>query len=122
MLKKTIVVLNGFIHDFAAGFWLAALIAVALLHASHLDHPRAVDILNHLERLFFRGSLVAVAVILATGAGRTFTYVENWYGADTEQVRRRLLIVKHLVLCAFFGFGYLWVWGKVFHEAVQGKG
>ena len=115
MLKKTFVILNGFIHDFAAGIWLASMVTIALLHNSHLKHAAIVDVLNDLERLFFWGSVGAMLVIFATGAGRTFTYVENWYGPDAEQVRRRMLIIKHVVLFAGFGAGYFWIWGKVFH-------
>jgi uncharacterized membrane protein len=114
-MKKIAVVLNGFIHDFAAGYWLAAVFAIAFLHRSHLTTPAAMSIVNPLERIFFWQSVAAMVLIFATGAGRTFTYVENWYGPDAEKARRKALIVKHIVLLAAFGAGYLFVWGKVFH-------
>ena len=56
-----------------------------------------------------------MVVILATGAGRTFTYMDNWYGVDAERVRRRMLVIKHVVLFAAFGFGYWVIFGRVFH-------
>ena len=115
MLKKTFIVLNGFIHDFAAGIWLASMVTIALLHNAHLKHPAIVHVLNDLERLFFGGSVGAILVIFATGAGRTFTYVENWYGPDAERVRRRMLIIKHVALFTGFGVGYFWMWDRVFH-------
>lgn len=114
-MKKTFIVLNGFIHDFAAGIWLATIVTIAVLHNAHLKDPAVVSVLNNLERIFFRGSVVAAVVILATGAGRTFTYVDNWYGEDSERARRKALIVKHIVLFSAYALGYLWVWGKVFH-------
>ena len=114
-LKKSAIVLNGFIHDFAAGYWLSAIVAIEVLHRMHGRYPTVTDILNTLERLFFWQSVGAMVVILATGAGRTFTYVENYYGPDAERVRRRMLIIKHVILLAAFGLGYLFVWGKVFH-------
>ncbi|MCM2358854.1 MAG: hypothetical protein NDI77_11945 [Geobacteraceae bacterium] len=114
-LRKTAAIVNGFIHDFAAGIWLAALATIAVLHRAHLDEPFVTGVLNGLERRFFWGSVAAMIVIMATGAGRTFTYVDNWYGEDAERMRRRALIVKHVILLACFGAGYLWVWGKVFH-------
>jgi hypothetical protein len=114
-LKKTAVILNGFIHDFASGFWLAAVVTIVLLHRSHLANPALTGVVNPIERLFFWQSVGAMVLILATGAGRTFTYVDNWYGAEAESARRRMLIVKHVVLFAAFGAGYLFVWGKVFH-------
>jgi uncharacterized membrane protein len=114
-LKKSAIVLNGFIHDFAAGYWLAAIIAIVTLHRNHTATPAVTAIVNPVERLFFWQSVGAMVIILATGAGRTFTYVENWYGADAEKVRRRMLIIKHLILIAAFGLGYFIVWPMTFH-------
>ena len=118
-LKKILVVLNGFIHDFAAGIWLAAIATITLLHRAHLSVLMISSSLNQIERQFFWVSVAAMVVIMATGAGRTFTYIENWYGPDAERVRRRMLIVKHVVLFVCFGAGYLWVWGKVFHNVLD---
>jgi len=114
-LKKTAVILNGFVHDFAAGIWLAAMVAIGELHRAHLKEPIVSAVLNGLEHRFFWASVAAMVLIFATGAGRTFTYVDNWYGADAERVRRRTLIIKHVILLVCFGAGYLWAWGKVFH-------
>jgi uncharacterized membrane protein len=114
-LKKTAVILNGFIHDFAAGIWLATIVTIAVLHNAHMKDPAVVGTLNHLERMFFWWSVFAAVLIMATGAGRTFTYVDNWYGEDTELQRRKALIVKHVFLLSAYALGYLWVWGKVFH-------
>lgn len=115
-VKNAAVILNGFVHDFAAGIWLAAIAAIVLIHRMHGGQAaEIVAILNRLEHIFFWASVVAMVVIMATGAGRTFTYVENWYGPDAEKVRRRMLIIKHLVLFAAFGAGYLYVYGMVFH-------
>ena len=115
MLKKTAIIFNGFIHDFAAGIWLAAIVTIAWLHAAHLAEPSATAVLNGLERRMFWTSVIAAVLIMATGAGRTFTYVDNWYGADAERQRRKALIVKHVVLFSAYALGYLWVWNKVFH-------
>ena len=114
-LKKSAVIFNGFLHDFAAGIWLATIVTIAVLHKAHLKEPAVVGTLNHLERMFFWWSVGAAVLIMATGAGRTFTYVDNWYGEDAEQQRRRALIVKHVVLLSAYALGYFWVWGKVFH-------
>jgi len=114
-LKKSLIVLNGFIHDFAAGIWLAAIVAIAWLHDAHLAEPATRNVLNLLERRLFWSSVAAAVLIMATGAGRTFTYVDNWYGEDAEQARRRALVIKHVVLFAAYSLGYFWVWEKVFH-------
>ena len=114
-LKKSLIVFNGFVHDFAAGIWLAAIVAIVWLHDAHLAEPSTSMALNLLERRLFWSSVVAAVLIMATGAGRTFTYVDNWYGEDVESARRRALVVKHIVLFSAYALGYLWVWNKVFH-------
>jgi uncharacterized membrane protein len=113
--KKTAAIVNGFIHDFAAGIWLAAIVTIVWLHGAHLAETSTASVLNMLERRMFWTSVAAAVLIMATGAGRTFTYVDNWYGEDAERARRRALIVKHVILFSAYGLGYLWVWGKVFH-------
>ena len=113
--KKNLIIVNGFIHDFAAGIWLAAIVMIGWLHAAHMQHPVAAGVLNQMERRLFWWSVAAAVVIMATGAGSTFTYVDNWYGEDAEQKRRRALMVKHVILFFAYVLGYLWVWGKVFH-------
>jgi putative copper export protein len=115
MFKKTVVVLNGFIHDFAAGIWLAAIVSIVWLHGAHLAEPSTTTVLNGLERRMFWASVAAAVLIMATGAGRTFTYVDNWYGENAERQRRKALIIKHIVLLSAYALGYLWVWKKVFH-------
>ncbi len=115
MLKKTLIVVNGFVHDFAAGIWLATIVTIAVLHDAHMHAPDVVSVLNRLEHYFFWGSVTAAVIIMVTGAGRTFTYVDNWYGEDAERSRRKALIVKHVVLFSAYALGYLWVWNKVFH-------
>jgi len=114
-IKRTTVIVNGFLHDFAAGIWLAVIVMIAWLHSAHLTEPATTALLNVLERRLFWASVVAATLILATGAGRTFTYVDNWYGEDAERIRRRALIIKHIVLFSAYGLGYYWVWDKVFH-------
>ncbi|MEI6702237.1 MAG: hypothetical protein WCL71_01715 [Deltaproteobacteria bacterium] len=114
-VKKTAVIMNGFVHDFASGIWLAALMVIYMLHAAHIREPAVVQLINPLERSFFWWSVGAMVAIMATGAGRTFTYVDNWYGEDAEKVRRRMLIIKHVILLTAFSVGYLFIWGKVFH-------
>jgi len=115
-IKKGAVIFNGFLHDFAAGIWLAAMATIILLHRAHTLHPDITAVLNTLERQFFWVSVAAMVAIMATGAGRTFTYVDNWYGEDAERVRRKMLIIKHVFLLASFGAGYLFIYGKVFHS------
>lgn len=114
-LKKTAIVLNGFVHDFATGYWLSAMIVIHFLHDFQGKYPAVAGLLNVLEKFFFWNTIGAVVVILATGAGRTFTYVDNVFGESTEKTRRRMLIIKHVLLFAVFGAGGWWAYTVTFH-------
>ena len=114
-LKQTAIVLNGFIHDFATGFWLAAMIVIYSLHKFQQEYQSIAETLNILERFFFWTTIAAVAIIFATGGIRSFTYVDNFYGEETEQARRKMLITKHIILLAVFGTGGYIGYSMAFH-------
>jgi len=114
-LKKTAIVLNGFLHDFATGYWLSAMIAIHFLHGYQSEFPALAELLGTIERFFFWNTIVAVVVIFATGGMRTFTYVDNFFGPEAERVRRRMLIAKHVVLIAIFAAGGWWAYLRSFH-------
>ncbi|MBW6518748.1 MAG: hypothetical protein K0A89_09645 [ANME-2 cluster archaeon] len=114
-LKHTMVVLNGFIHDLATGFWLAAMIVIYSLHRFHHEYQTIAEPLNILERFFFWTTIAAVLIIFATGGIRSFTYVDNFYGEETEQARRKMLITKHVILLVIFGIGAYLGYSMAFH-------
>jgi len=107
-LKKITIVLNGFIHDFATGYWLSDLIAIYLLHGYRAGQPALAGTLAAIERFFFWNAVAAAVVIFATGGMRSFTYVDNFYGPEAEATRRKMLIIKHIVLFVIVGGGLWW--------------
>lgn len=111
-IRKAAVVLNGFIHDFATGYWLSALIAIYLLHGFRGEAP--AEVLGSIERFFFWHSVAAAVTIFATGGMRTFTYVNNFYGPEAEQTRRRMLVIKHVLLLFVIGGGSYWAYRTAF--------
>ncbi len=113
-IKKTAVVLNGFAHDFATGYWLSAMIAIHFLHRFQGEYPDVAALLGRIERFFFWNTVGAVVVIFATGGMRTFTYVDNFYGPEAEKTRRKMLLVKHFALIALFAVGGYWAYAKSF--------
>ena len=113
--RRSLIIVNGFLHDFAAGIWLATIVVIVWLHRAHQSDSATILVLNVLERRMFWVSVFSAVLIIATGAGRTFTYIDNWYGEDAESDRRKALLVKHIFLFAAYGAGYLWIWDKVFH-------
>ena len=115
MTRRAVTIAVGFLHDFAAGCWAATVLAVWWVHRAEVP-PQAQVALAGLMRQFFFIGLGCVALVMATGAGRTFTYayVGEVYGPDAEALRRRLLILKHLVLLAVFGSGIAWQYVMAF--------
>ena len=114
-IKKVAIVLNGFTHDFATGYWLSAMIAIFFLHRFQGHYPAVADLLGIMERFFFWNTMGAAAVIFATGGMRTFTYVDNIFGAEAEKIRRKMLIVKHVALIIIFAAGGYWAYTRAFH-------
>jgi putative copper export protein len=115
-MKKAITIFIGFLHDFAAGCWAASLLAVYWLDRVASQRPELKPVLDGLERQFFWAGIACVAIVLLAGMGRTFTYayVGNVYGEDAERLRRKMLIIKHVVLMLIFGAGIYWQYSLVF--------
>ena len=114
-MKRVLTIVTGFVHDFAAGIWAATVLSVWWIHRSPAA-PANEGVLRPLMQQFFWIGVGCVALVMATGAGRTFTYayVGEVYGADAERLRRRLLIAKHVVLLGVFGAGMAWQYGMAF--------
>ena len=114
-VKKAAIVLNGFTHDFATGYWLSSMIAIFFLHLYQGQYPSVAELLGNMERFFFWNTIGAAAVIFATGGLRTFTYVDNIFGPDAEKTRRKMLIGKHVILILIFAVGGYWAYTRAFH-------
>ncbi|OGW25043.1 MAG: hypothetical protein A2X59_06480 [Nitrospirae bacterium GWC2_42_7] len=112
-MKKAFTIFIGFLHDFAAGCWAAAMFAIYWLNRQAVP-PESSDVILGLKKQFFYFGIVCVLIVFATGAGRTFTYANNLYGENAEKMRRKMLILKHIVLFSVFGLGLYWGWTTVF--------
>ena len=112
-MKKIFTILVGFIHDFSTGCWLATVLAVYWLDRQSAS-PELAAVLLALKRQLFYFGIIFIHTIFVTGAGRTLTYVSNVYGEDSEKLRRRMLIVKHIILLIIFGLGTYWQYTMVF--------
>ena len=115
MMKKTLAIFIGFIHDFAAGCWAATVLTVYWLDRTSAKNPALQLTLSDLERDLFYIGIACVLIVLIAGAGRTFTYVDNVYGKDSERQRRKMLMIKHIILIAVFGLGIYWQYTMVFN-------
>ena len=112
-MKKALTIIIGFFHDFAAGCWVASVAAVFWLQ--ELDAvPEVMAAILDLKKRFFYMGLLCIALVFASGAGRTFTYVGNFYGEEAERQRKKMLIIKHILLLAVFGGGGYWQYVMVY--------
>ena len=112
-MRRILTVVIGFVHDFAAGCWAATVLAVFWLSRQNFS-PEVTAVLAGLKRQFFYLGIVCVLTVLVTGAGRTFTYVGNVYGEEAEEIRRKMLIIKHILLVTIFGIGIYWQYLMIF--------
>ncbi|MEW6713875.1 MAG: hypothetical protein AB1306_02130 [Nitrospirota bacterium] len=112
-MKKALTIVIGFIHDFAAGCWAATVLGIYWLSRQVFSAEVHVIIFGLKKQIFWAG-IVCVLTVFATGAGRSFTYVDNVYGTDAERVRRKMLIFKHIFLLLIFGLGIWWQYIMVF--------
>ncbi len=114
-MNKALTIFIGFLHDFAAGIWLATVLTVYWLDRASGKNPALQSTLSDLERDLFYIGIACVLIVLTGGAGRTFTYVDNVYGKDYERQRRKMLVIKHIILITVFGLGIYWQYTMVFN-------
>ncbi len=109
-MKKALTIFIGFLHDFAAGCWAASVLAVWWLERTAGIRLALADDLAALQQQFFWLGIICTATVLLAGVGRTFTYayIGSVYGERSERLRRRMLVIKHLVLLSVFGLGTWW--------------
>lgn len=112
-MKKTLTIVIGFVHDFAAGCWASTVLAIYWLSRQTFSAEVGAVIFGLKKQLFYTG-IVCVVTVFATGAGRTFTYVDNVYGPEAEKRRRKLLLSKHIILLTVFGMGIWWQYSMTF--------
>ena len=112
-MKKALTIAIGFIHDFAAGCWASTVLAVYWLSRQSTQAELSAVLFGLKKQLFYAG-IACVVLVFATGAGRTFTYVGDVYGEDAERMRRKMLVVKHIILVTVFGLGIWWQYTMVY--------
>jgi uncharacterized membrane protein len=113
-MKRVFTIFIGFIHDLAVGCWAATVLSIYWLDRSVVKHLELESFISGLKKEFFYLGLVFVAIVLLTGIGRTFTYIGSVYGEDNEKLRKKMLIIKHIILFTIFSIGIYWQYRTVF--------
>jgi uncharacterized membrane protein len=81
-----------------------------------VEYHELESVISRLKKEFFYLGIIFVAIVLLAGMGRTFTYVYigSVYGEDTEKLRKKMLIIKHIILFTIFSIGLYWQYRTVF--------
>ncbi len=109
-VREQLTVVNAFVHDVATGTWLSCLAVIALLE--HEARSPAWAVASHLvpplARKLMALSWASLAVILATGLLRMWTFSIFGFTGDVAASRIRLLKTKHALLGVAFALGTAW--------------
>jgi hypothetical protein len=108
MFFKALVVVNNFVHDLFTGLWASSILVIYLLdRKTHSVEGSLISpALHDVMRTFFWLGIASIALILATGGARLLYYRTEVIGGDRE-IKRTLLIVKHvLFMFVFIGGTY----------------
>jgi putative copper export protein len=106
-MKHALTVINAYIHDFASALWLATVLVV--YWTTRYQPPAgAEEFFTGFKHDFFIIGLISLAVILVTGVGRTLSYKEGAFGSSSEQKRKEILIIKHVIGFIIYGLGTYW--------------
>jgi uncharacterized membrane protein len=112
-MKKTLKVLNAYIHDFASAFWVVTVLIIYWTNSAAFP-AGTEEFFFKFKKDFFYIGIGCLAVIVITGAGRTLLYSTGDYGEESEAVRKKILIIKHIIGFIIYGGGTYWQYVMVY--------
>ena len=113
LMKKYLYLINDFAHDLFTGLWICSLLTLYLIQskAENYAMPGVSDFIGELLFVFFWLQTWSMALIIITGFGRYF-HVKSMPTKDDQPIRKKLLIIKHIILGVLFVggsvLGYMW--------------
>ena len=111
---KMLKIITAYIHDFASALWVAALLAIYWTDRTIAPHGLE-EFFFQFKKEFFYFGIVCLVIVMVTGAGRTLTYTEGQFGHDSEEKKKRILIIKHIIGFVIYGLGTYWQYLMVFN-------
>ncbi len=118
VLMKALIIVNNFIHDLFTGLWASSILVIYLLDrkARSVEGSPLIPTLHDVMRTFFWIGVISIIVISASGRVRLL-YYRNGRTGDDEEIKKELLIVKHVLFTFLFiggtYFAYLHAFGSV---------
>lgn len=96
-----IIIINNFIHDFAAGVWLAGTILILLLSKEAEKGKKSSEFTVFFKNVFIKFSwviIISIVIVILGGVIRLLTY--KYYAATNPFAGQKvaLLVAKHILL------------------------
>ncbi|MEW6053355.1 MAG: hypothetical protein AB1552_06135 [Nitrospirota bacterium] len=114
-MKYWLIIINSFLHDLVTGFWASTLIVIYLLRNKvPLVHRIPAETLGEITKVFFWLGVFSLIIIIITGFFRTW-YYRNMYDTGLESVRKKILVLKHILLGIIFTAGTYWAYSNAYY-------
>jgi uncharacterized membrane protein len=112
-MSKVLQILVAYIHDFASALWIVSVLAVYWIDRTVVPSGTE-EFFFQFKREFFYIGIASLVVILLTGAGRAYWYISGQFGQEAEKMRRKILIIKHIIGFIIYGGGTYWQYLMVY--------
>jgi len=102
-MKAWLIIINNFVHDLFTGLWISSVLVIYLLgrKAGFEQGTPLATSLQEVMKVFFWLGVFSILVIIITGIFRLREYKLQNSGAS-EPVKKRVLILKHILLGGVF--------------------
>jgi len=115
-MKAWLIIINNFVHDLFTGLWISSVLVIYLLDKkSGLAQGTPLTAsLQEVMKVFFWLGLFSILIIVVTGIIRLREYKFQNRGA-AEPLKKKILILKHILLGAIFIGGTYWAYIRAFY-------
>lgn len=114
-IKYWLIIMNNFIHDLFTGFWVSTIIVIYLLKKQvPLIHGIPSETFRDIMKVFFVLGVFSMIVIVVTGIIRT-CYYRSINDLDMENIKKKILIIKHILLGLIFIAGTYWAYSYAYY-------
>lgn len=114
-VKYWLIIINNFLHDMFTGFWVSTIIVIYLLKKQvPLVYGIPVETFRDIITVFFWLGIFSLIVIVFTGIIRIF-YYRGINDMAIEIVKKKILIIKHILLGLIFLAGTYLAYSYAFY-------